>query len=40
MYVCLYANCTYTLWNLVADIEGGKEAEGNWEYGVEENIWT
>ena len=26
--------------NLVADIEKGKEAEGDWEYGVEENIWT
>jgi len=25
---------------LVADIEGGKEAEGVLEYGVEENIWT
>ena len=25
---------------LVADIEGGKEAEGVWEHGVEENIWT
>jgi len=25
---------------LVADIEGGKEAEDVWEYGVEENIWT
>jgi len=25
---------------LVADIEGGKEAEGVGEYGVEENIWT
>ena len=22
------------------DIEGGKEAEGIWEYGVEENSWT
>ena len=21
-------------------IEGGKEAEGVWEYGVEEHIWT
>ena len=30
----------YVVWNLVADIEGGKEAEGVWEYGVEENIWT
>jgi hypothetical protein len=27
------------VWNLVADIEGGKEAEGVREYGVEENIW-
>ena len=26
--------------NLVADIVGGKEAEGVWEHGVEENIWT
>ena len=28
------------VWNLVADIAGGKEAEGVWQYGVEENIWT
>jgi len=28
------------VWNLVADIEGGKEAQGVWEYGIEENIWT
>ena len=28
------------MWNLVADIDEGKEAEGVWEYGVEENIWT
>jgi hypothetical protein len=28
------------VWNFVADIEGGKEAEGVWEHGVEENIWT
>ena len=26
--------------NLVADSKGGKEAEGVWEYGIEENIWT
>ena len=26
--------------NLVADIVGGKEAEGVWEHGVEENICT
>ena len=25
---------------VVADIAGGKEAEGVWEHGVEENIWT
>jgi len=24
---------------LVVDIEGRKEAEGVWEYGVEENNW-
>ena len=23
-----------------ADIAGGKKAEGVWEHGVEENIWT
>ena len=28
------------VWNFVADIEGGKEAEGVTEYGVEDNIWT
>ena len=28
------------VWNLVADIEGGKEAEGVWEHGAKENIWT
>jgi len=28
------------VWNLVVDIAGGKEAEGVWEHGVEENIWT
>jgi hypothetical protein len=26
--------------NLVANVAGGKEAEGVWEQGVEENIWT
>jgi len=25
---------------LIVDIAGGKEAEGVWEHGVEENIWT
>jgi len=29
-----------SIYDTVADIEGGKEAEGVWEYGVEENIWT
>ena len=28
------------VWNLVVDIAGEKEAEGVWEQGVEENIWT
>ena len=28
------------VWNLVVDIAGGKEAEGVWEHGVEDNIWT
>ena len=28
------------VWNLVVDIKGGKEAEGVWEHGVEEIIWT
>ena len=35
-----FARCFVWVWNLVADFEGGKEAEGVWEYGVEENIWT
>jgi len=30
----------YILGYLVADIVGGKEAEGVSEHGVEENIWT
>ena len=32
--------CLQTVWKLVADIEGGMEAEGVWEHGVEESIWT
>ena len=33
--------CSFVwVWNLVVDIAGGKEAEGVWEHGVEENIWT
>ena len=42
IYVSNYnlAGCFVWVWNLVADIEGGKEAEGVWEHGVEENIWT
>jgi len=35
-----FACCFVWVWNLVVDIAGGKEAEGVWEYGVEENIWT
>ena len=34
------ACCFAWVWNLVADIAGGKEAEGVWKHGVEENIWT
>ena len=34
---CLYSLCSE---NLIADIAGGKEAEGVSEHGVEENIWT
>ena len=36
----IFACCFVWVWNLVADIAGGKEAEGVWEHGVEENIWT
>jgi len=32
--------CFVWVWNLVVDIAGRKEAEGVWEHGVEENIWT
>ena len=35
-----FACCFVWVWSLVADSKGGKEAEGVWEYGVEENIWT
>jgi hypothetical protein len=31
-FVCYSAGCFVWVWNLVADIEGGKEAEGVWEY--------
>jgi hypothetical protein len=34
-----FACCFVWVWNLVADIAGGKIAEGVWEHGVEENIW-
>jgi len=33
-----FACCFVWVWNLVADIAGGKEAEGVWEH--VENIWT
>ena len=32
--------CFVRVWNLVVDIAGRNEAEGVWEHGVEENIWT
>ena len=35
-----FACCFVWVWNLVVDTAGGKEAEGVWEQGVEENIWT
>ena len=35
-----FACCFLWVWNLVADIARGKEAEGVWEHGVQENIWT
>ena len=35
-----FQNILHWLWNFVADIAGGKEAEGVWERSVEENIWT
>ena len=35
-FVC----CFVWVRNLVVDIAGGKEAEGVWEHGVEENICT
>jgi len=35
-----FAGCFVWVWNLVADIAGGKDAEGFWEHGVEENILT
>ena len=31
--------CFVWVWNLVADIAGGMEAEGVWEHGVEDDIW-
>ena len=35
-----FACCFVWVWNLVPDIEEGKEAEGVWENGVEGNVWT
>ena len=35
-----FAGSFVWVWNFVAGIEGGKEAEGVWEHAVEENIWT
>ena len=34
------ACCFVWMWNLVAHIEGGTQAEGVWEQGVEEKIWA
>jgi len=38
--MCNFACCFVWVWNLVANIAGGKEAGGVWEHGVEENIWA
>ena len=35
-----FAYCFVLMWNLVADTEGGTQAEGVWQQGVEENIWA
>ena len=36
-----HTNFIYKLYvRTVVDTVGGKEAEGVWEHGVEENIWT
>ena len=35
-----FACCYVWVWNMVVDIAGGKKAEGVWEHGFEENIWT
>ena len=40
LVLCNFACCFLWVWNLVVDTAGGKEAEGVWEQGVEENIWT
>ena len=39
LYFCI-VSFMYIYSNLVIDIVEGKEAEGVWEHGVEENIWT
>ena len=38
--VTVFSILVSAVWNLAADIAEGKEAEGVWEHGVEENIWT
>jgi len=35
-----FSCCFVWVWNSVVDIAGEKEAEGVWDHGVEENIWT
>ena len=36
----IIACCFVWVWKLVVDTAGGEEAEGFWEHGVEESIWT
>ena len=40
LYFYNTARCPVWVWNLVAEIEGGTLAEGDWEQGVEESIWA
>ena len=39
-YLMQWACCFVWVWDLVVDTAGGKKAEGVWEHGVEESVWT
>ena len=38
IHIRQFSCCFVWVWNLIVNIAGGKEAEGVWEHGVEENI--